>query len=110
MTTIHTLSVVIGATLQGGFGATITSGRNQLLQLGQTIKQLENTSRSITTFQTLHQDMLLAKQGWGEAEAQVKSLAQQMNQATGSSQALQHSFTQSQKAALNAKQAYLEKR
>jgi TP901 family phage tail tape measure protein len=106
----HSLQIEIGAALSGSFGATMSSGMSQLTKLGSTIKQLESSSKNIGQFQNLKQSTLTAKNEWAQAEAQVKSLAQQMNQAGPGATKLANSFEQSKNAAAKAKQAYLEKR
>lgn len=110
MTQINNLQIEIGAVLSGNFGATLSSGINQLSKLGSTIKQLESSSRNIGKFIDLRKSTLLAKNEWHQAEAQVKSLAQTMNQAENPSNQMIQSFEKSKVAASKAKQAYLEKR
>ncbi len=110
MTAIHTLSVVIGAALKGNFGATMAQGASQLNRLGQAIKQLESSGKTVGKFQQLQRDTLLAKRAWMEAENQVKSLAMQMAATANPSKALVAEFERSKTAALKAKTAYLQKR
>jgi hypothetical protein len=105
MTAIHTLSVVIGAALKGNFGATMAQGASQLNRLGQAIKQLESSGKTVGKFQQLQRDTLLAKRAWMEAETQVKSLAVQMAATTNPSKALVAEFERSKTAALKAKTA-----
>jgi hypothetical protein len=73
----HSLQIEIGAVLKGGFGATISSGVDQLSKLGSTIKQLEASSKNIGKFTGLQQATLSAKKDWADAEAEVKSLESQ---------------------------------
>jgi hypothetical protein len=106
MTAIHTLSVVIGAALKGNFGATMAQGASQLNRLGQAIKQLESSGKTVGKLQQLQRDTLLAKRAWMEAENQVKSLAIQMAATANPSKALVTEFERSKTAALKAKTAY----
>ncbi len=110
MTAIHTLSVVIGAALKGNFGATMAQGTSQLNRLGQAIKQLESSGKTVGKFQQLQRDTLLAKRAWMEAENQVKSLSLQMAVTANPSKTLVTEFERSKTAALKAKTAYLQKR
>ncbi len=110
MTAIHTLSVVIGAALKGNFGATMAQGASQLNRLGQAIKQLESSGKTVGKFQQLQRDTLVAKRTWMEAENQVKSLAMQMAATANPSKALVTEFERSKTAALKAKTVYLQKR
>jgi TP901 family phage tail tape measure protein len=106
----HSLQIEIGAALRGGFGATISSGTNQLSKLGSTIKQLEATSKNIGKFTGLRQATLAAKKEWADAEAQVKSLAASMKSVKSPSAEMVASFEKSKIAASKAKQEYVEKR
>ena len=106
----HSLNIEIGAVLKGGFGATISSGMDQLSKLGSTIKQLEASSKNIGKFTSLQQSTLSAKRDWADTEAQVKSLATSMKSLDAPSSELAASFEKSKIAASKAKQAYLEKR
>jgi TP901 family phage tail tape measure protein len=106
----HSLQIEIGAVLKGGFGATISSGVNQLSKLGSTIKHLEASSKNIGKFTGLQQATLSAKKDWADAEAEVKSLAVAMKSIAAPSAEMSASFEKSKVAASRAKQAYLEKR
>jgi TP901 family phage tail tape measure protein len=106
----HSLQIEIGAVLKGGFGATISSGMNQLSKLGTTIKQLEASSKNIGKFNALKTSTLSAKKDWADAEKQVKSLAMAMQSVDAPSSKMVANFEQSKIAASKAKQAYIEKR
>jgi hypothetical protein len=68
--------IEIGAVLKGGFGATISSGMNQLSKLGSTIKQLEASSKNIGKFTGLQQVTLPAwnKKCWDQLPELLLSL------------------------------------
>ena len=83
---------------------------SQLNRLGQAIKQLESSGKTVGKFQQLQRDTLLAKRAWMEAENQVKSLSLQMAATANPSKALVTEFERSKTAALKAKTAYLQKR
>jgi TP901 family phage tail tape measure protein len=106
----HNLQIEIGAVLRGGFGATISSGMNQLSKLGSTIKQLEASSKNIGKFNALKTSTLSAKKEWADAEKQVKSLATSIKMLDAPSSKMTAQFEQSKIAASKAKQAYIEKR
>jgi hypothetical protein len=88
----HSLQIEIGAVLKNGFGATISSGMNQLSKLGSTIKQLEASSKNIGKFTGLQQATLSAKKDWADAEAEVKALATQMRSIAAPSAEMSNAF------------------
>ena len=110
MSSQHSLSIVIGASFKGGFGATLKGSITQLTTLGQTIKKLEATGKSIGAFEQLKHTTLKTKQAWMQAEAQVKSLSQAIAKTATPSKALLSSFEKSKNAAHKAKHAYLKQR
>lgn len=104
------LSIVIGAALKGNFGATMAQGVSQLNRLGQSIKQLESSKKTINKFKQLQRDTFVTKGAWIEAQKQVKSLAVEIAAAAKPSKALIKEFERSKAAALKAKTSYLRKR
>ena len=106
----HNIQIEIGAVLKSGFGATMKSSAGQLSNLGATIKQLENSAKSIANFNGLRASTLSAKKEWRMAQAQVKSLAHEISATNNPTKEMVANFDKAKNSATKAKQAYLSKR
>ncbi|WCR59277.1 MAG: hypothetical protein PG978_000713 [Wolbachia endosymbiont of Ctenocephalides felis wCfeF] len=105
-----TLSIKIGAILDGSFSSTMTGGSAQLSRLGSTIRQLDTSIKSVSKFKELSRDTLVAKRSWKGLEVQVKSLAQQIKATAKPSKDLKAEFDKAKKSVIKAKKEYLQKR
>ncbi|WP_339045304.1 phage tail tape measure protein [Candidatus Mesenet endosymbiont of Agriotes lineatus] len=107
---MSTLSIKIGAILDGSFSSTMAGSSAQLSRLGNTIKQLDLSMQSVSKFKQLTRDSLTAKKSWKDLEGQVKSLAKQIKLSENPSKALQTEFNKIKLSTSKAKAAYLHKR
>ncbi|WP_339048006.1 phage tail tape measure protein [Candidatus Mesenet endosymbiont of Phosphuga atrata] len=107
---MSTLSIKIGAILDGSFSSTMAGSSAQLSRLGSTIRQLDLSMQSASKFKQLTRDSLIAKKSWKDLEGQVKSLAKQIKLSENPSKALQTEFNKVKLSTSKAKAAYLQKR
>ena len=107
---MSTLSVKIGAILDGSFNSAMTGSNAQLSRLGGTIKQLDASMKSVSTFKKLSHDALVAKQSWRSLGTQVKSLAQQIKEKGKIGETLKAEFDKAKASAAEAKIAYLQQK
>ncbi len=107
---MSTLSVKIGAILDGSFNSAMTGSHAQLSRLGGTIKQLDASMKSVSTFKKLSHDALVAKQSWRSLGTQVKSLAQQIKEKGKIGETLKAEFDKAKASAAEAKIAYLQQK
>ena len=98
------LSIKIGAAVDGSFNSAMTGSTAKLSQLGDSIKQLDSSLKSVSKFKQLSHDVFVAKKSWKECENQVKSLAKEP------SKTLKADFEKAKVSATKAKEAYLKKR
>ncbi|MFP3023215.1 MAG: phage tail tape measure protein, partial [Wolbachia sp.] len=75
---MSTLSIKIGAVLDGSFSTVIKGSSSQLTHLGENIRKLDSSLKSVSKFKQLGHDVLTSKRSWKGFEDQVKSLAKQM--------------------------------
>ncbi len=102
------LSIKIGATLDSSFNNAMTGSSAKLSQLGDNIRQLDSSLKSVSKFEQLSHDVLTSKKSWKEFEDQVKSLAKEIKATP--SKALKADFDKAKASATKAKDAYLKKR
>ncbi|WP_250294772.1 phage tail tape measure protein [Wolbachia endosymbiont of Oedothorax gibbosus] len=107
---MSTLSVKIGAVLDGSFSSAMTGSSAQLSRLGGTIRQLDTSMKSVSKFKELSRNTLVAKRSWKGLEVQVTSLAKQMKTTEKPSKDLKAQFDKAKESAIKAKTAYLQKR
>ena len=107
---MSTLSIKIGAVLDSSFNTVIKGSRGQLSRLGDNIRQLDSSLKSVSKFKQLGSDVLASKRSWKEFEDQVKSLAKQIKTTKEPSKALKADFDKAKASAIKAKEAYLQKR
>ncbi len=107
---MSTLSVKIGAILDGSFNSAMAGSNAQLSRLGGTIKQLDASMKSVSTFKKLSHDALVAKQSWRSLGTQVKSLAQQIKEKGKIGETLKAEFDKAKALAAEAKTAYLQQK
>ncbi|UPA54526.1 hypothetical protein MWH06_04175 [Wolbachia pipientis] len=69
------LSIKIGATLDGSFNNAMTGSATKLSKLGDSIKQLDSSMKSVSKFKQLNHDALEAMKNWKEAEKKAKKPA-----------------------------------
>jgi len=107
---MSTLSVKIGAILDGSFNSAMAGSNAQLSRLGGTIRQLDASMKSVSKFKELSRNTLVAKRSWKGLEVQVTALAKQMKTTAKPSKDLKAQFDKAKESALKAKTAYLQKR
>ncbi|WP_265021282.1 phage tail tape measure protein [Wolbachia endosymbiont (group A) of Icerya purchasi] len=107
---MSTLSVKIGAILDGSFNSAMAGSSAQLSRLGGTIRQLDTSIKSVSKFKELSRNTLVAKRSWKGLEVQVKSLAQQIKATAKPSKDLKAQFDKAKESAIKAKTEYLQKR
>uniref|UniRef100_UPI0033403259 phage tail tape measure protein n=1 Tax=Wolbachia endosymbiont (group B) of Pilophorus perplexus TaxID=3066160 RepID=UPI0033403259 len=104
------LSIKIGAVLDGSFNTVIKGSSNQLTYLGENIRKLDSSLKSVSKFKQLGSDVLTSRRSWKGFEDQVKSLAKQMKAIEKPSKTLKAEFDKAKFSATKAKEAYLKKR
>ncbi|MDN5248403.1 MAG: phage tail tape measure protein [Wolbachia endosymbiont of Tyrophagus putrescentiae] len=104
------LSIKIGAVLDGSFNAVIKGSSGQLLNLGENIRRLDSSLKSVSKFKQLGHDVFTARRSWKDFEDQVKSLAKQMRSVEKPSKTLKAELDKAKASATKAKEAYLKKR
>ncbi|WP_265030268.1 phage tail tape measure protein [Wolbachia endosymbiont (group A) of Philonthus cognatus] len=107
---MSTLSIKIGAVLDGSFSTVIKGSSSQLTHLGENIRKLDSSLKSVSKFKQLGHDVLTSKRSWKGFEDQVKSLAKQMKAIEKPSKTLKAEFDKAKTSATKAKEAYLKKR
>lgn len=107
---MSTLSIKIGAVLDGSFNTVIKGSSSQLSHLGENIRRLDSSLKSVSKFKQLGSDVLTSKRSWKDFEDQVKSLAKQMKEVEKPSKTLKAEFDRAKFSATKAKEAYLKKR
>ncbi|MFP3026907.1 MAG: phage tail tape measure protein, partial [Wolbachia sp.] len=107
---MSTLSIKIGAALDGSFNTVIKGSSSQLSNLGENIRKLDSSLKSVSKFKQLGHDVLTSKRSWKGFEDQVKSLAKQMKAIEKPSKTLKAEFDKAKFSATKAKEAYLKKR
>ncbi|QWE32401.1 MULTISPECIES: phage tail tape measure protein [unclassified Wolbachia] len=107
---MSTLSIKIGAVLDGSFSTVIKGSSSQLTHLGENIRKLDSSLKSVSKFKQLGHDVLTSKRSWKGFEDQVKSLAKQMKAIEKPSKTLKAEFDKAKFSATKAKEAYLRKR
>ncbi|WP_425383483.1 phage tail tape measure protein [Wolbachia endosymbiont (group A) of Melieria omissa] len=104
------LSIKIGAVLDGSFSTVIKGSISQLSNLGENIRKLDSSLKSVSKFKQLGSDVLTSRRSWKGFEDQVKSLAKQMKAVEKPSKTLKAEFDKAKTSATKAKEAYLKKR
>ncbi|KLT22671.1 phage tail tape measure protein [Wolbachia endosymbiont of Armadillidium vulgare str. wVulC] len=104
------LSIKIGAVLDGSFNTVIKGSSSQLTRLGENIRKLDSSLKSVSKFKQLGHDVLTSRRSWKGFEDQVKSLAKQMKEVEKPSKTLKAEFDKAKFSATKAKEAYLKKR
>ncbi|WP_341823105.1 phage tail tape measure protein [Wolbachia endosymbiont (group A) of Clivina fossor] len=104
------LSIKIGAVLDGSFNTVIKGSSSQLTRLGENIRKLDSSLKSVSKFKQLGSDVLTSRRSWKGFEDQVKSLAKQMKAIEKPSKTLKAEFDKAKFSATKAKEAYLKKR
>lgn len=69
------LSIKIGATLDGSFNNVMTGSAAKLSKLGDSIRQLDLSMKSVSKFKQLNRDAFEAMKNWKEAEKKAKESA-----------------------------------
>ncbi|WP_265030485.1 phage tail tape measure protein [Wolbachia endosymbiont (group B) of Athalia cordata] len=108
------LSIKIGATLDGSFNNAMTGSAAKLSKLGDSIKQLDSSMKSVSKFKQLNHDALEAMKNWKEAEKKAKesatAVAKEKKEKKEPSKALRNEFEKLKASASRAKEAYIKKR
>ncbi|MBC6686489.1 phage tail tape measure protein [Wolbachia pipientis] len=104
------LSIKIGAVLDGSFNTVIKGSSSQLTRLGENIRKLDSSLKSVSKFKQLGHYVLTSRRLWKGFEDQVKSLAKQMKAIEKPSKTLKAEFDKAKTSATKAKEAYLKKR
>ncbi|MFT4313537.1 MAG: phage tail tape measure protein [Wolbachia pipientis] len=107
---MSTLSIKIGAVLDGSFNTVMKGSSSQLTHLGENIRKLDSSLKSVSKFKELGHDVLTSRRSWKGFEDQVKSLAKQMKAIEKPSKTLKAEFDKAKTSATKAKEAYLKKR
>ncbi|GFR08136.1 phage tail tape measure protein [Trichonephila clavata] len=107
---MSTLSIKIGAVLDGSFNAAMKGSSGQLSSLGENIRRLGSSLKSVSKFKQLGSDVLASKKSWKGFEDQVKSLAKQIKAVEKPSKTLKDEFDKAKTSATKAKEAFLKKR
>ncbi|WP_353276272.1 phage tail tape measure protein [Wolbachia endosymbiont (group B) of Villa cingulata] len=107
---MSTLSIKIGAVLDGSFNTVIKGSSSRLTHLGENIRKLDSSFKSVSKFKQLGSDVLTSKRSWKGFEDQVKSLAKQIKAVEKPSKTLKAEFNKAKASATKAKEAYLKKR
>ncbi|WP_168464797.1 phage tail tape measure protein [Wolbachia endosymbiont of Ctenocephalides felis wCfeT] len=107
---MSTLSIKIGAVLDGSFNAVIKGSSGQLSRLGGNIKQLNSSLKSVTGFRQLGRDVLASKHSWKDFDRQAKTLAQKIKAAEKPSKELKVAFDKAKASAAKTKNTFLKKR
>nr|WP_253302689.1 phage tail tape measure protein [Wolbachia endosymbiont of Psylliodes chrysocephala] len=105
------LSIKIGATLDGSFNNAMTGSAAKLSKLGDSIRQLDSSMKSVSKFKQLNHDALEAMKNWKEAEKKAKESATAIaKEKKEPSKALKNEFEKLKALASKAKEAYIKKR
>ncbi|WP_281508792.1 phage tail tape measure protein [Wolbachia endosymbiont (group B) of Pandemis cinnamomeana] len=108
------LSIKIGATLDGSFNNAMTGSAAKLSKLGDSIKQLDSSMKSVSKFKQLNHDALEAMKDWKEAEKKAKesaaAIAKEKKEKKEPNKALKNEFEKLKASASKAKEAYIKKR
>ncbi|WP_353286483.1 phage tail tape measure protein [Wolbachia endosymbiont (group A) of Crataerina pallida] len=108
------LSIKIGATLDGSFNSAMKGSAAKLSKLGDSIKQLDSSMKSVSKFKQLNHDALEAMKNWKEAEKKAKesatAIAKEKKEKKEPSKALRNEFEKLKASASKAKEAYIKKR
>ncbi|WP_338405973.1 phage tail tape measure protein [Wolbachia endosymbiont (group A) of Longitarsus flavicornis] len=108
------LSIKIGATLDGSFNNAMTGSAAKLSKLGDSIRQLDSSMKSVSKFKQLNHDALEAMKNWKEAEKKAKesatAIAKEKKEKKEPSEALRNEFEKLKASASKAKEAYIKKR
>ncbi|MCJ7476516.1 MAG: phage tail tape measure protein [Wolbachia endosymbiont of Homalodisca vitripennis] len=107
---MSTLSIKIGAVLDGSFNTVMKGSSSQLSNLGENIRKLDSSLKSVSKFKQLGSDVLTSRRSWKGFEDQVKSLAKEMKAVEKPSKTLKAEFDKAKFSATKAKEAYLRKR
>ncbi|WP_065094564.1 phage tail tape measure protein [Wolbachia endosymbiont of Nomada panzeri] len=98
---MSTLSVKIGAILDGSFNSAMAGSSAQLSRLGGTIRQLDTSMKSVSKFKELKHEALAAKVSLNKLEKKLESL---------SGAPLKAAFDKAKASVAKAKEAYLQKK
>ncbi len=108
------LSIKIGAALDGSFNSAMIGSTAKLSKLGDSIRQLDSSMKSVSKFKQLNHDALEAMKNWKEAEKKAKELAtaiaKEKKEKKEPSKALKNEFEKLKASASKAKEAYIKKR
>ncbi|WP_353272091.1 phage tail tape measure protein [Wolbachia endosymbiont (group B) of Apomyelois bistriatella] len=108
------LSIKIGATLDGSFNSAMKGSAAKLSKLGDSIKQLDSSMKSVSKFKQLNHDALEAMKNWKEAEKKAKesaaAIAKEKKEKKEPSKALKNEFEKLKASASRAKESYIKKR
>ncbi|WP_395461632.1 phage tail tape measure protein [Wolbachia endosymbiont (group A) of Therophilus tumidulus] len=108
------LSIKIGAALDGSFNSAMIGSTAKLSKLGDSIRQLDSSMKSVSKFKQLNHDALEAMKNWKEAEKKAKesatAIAKEKKEKKEPSKALRNEFEKLKASASKAKEAYIKKR
>ncbi|KAG8290573.1 hypothetical protein J6590_079712 [Homalodisca vitripennis] len=92
----------------------MTGSAAKLSKLGDSIKQLDSSMKSVSKFKQLNHDALEAMKNWKEAEKKAKesaaAIAKEKKEKKEPSKALRNEFEKLKASASKAKEAYIKKR
>ncbi|WP_341822289.1 phage tail tape measure protein [Wolbachia endosymbiont (group A) of Clivina fossor] len=107
---MSTLSVKIGAILDGSFNSAMAGSSAQLSRLGGTIRQLDTSIKSVSKFKELSSGVSVAGQSWRKLERRVKALAQEMKKTEKPSKDLKAKFDKASTSVIKTRTDYLKKK
>ncbi|APR98630.1 phage tail tape measure protein [Wolbachia endosymbiont of Folsomia candida] len=108
------LSIKIGAALDGSFNSTMKGSAAKLAGLGDSIRQLDSSMKSVSKFKQLNHEALETMKNWKNLEKKVKdtavAIAKEKKEKKGPNKALKAEFDELKASATKAKEAYVKKR
>lgn len=107
---MSTLSIKIGAVLDGSFNTVIKGSSGQLFRLGENIRQLGSSLKSVSKFKQLSGDLSSSKKSWIDLTKQARDLAKKIQATSTPTKTLLVQFDKAKISATKAKEAFLKKR
>ncbi|TQF69538.1 phage tail tape measure protein [Pseudoalteromonas luteoviolacea] len=100
------VSVVIGAALAGSFKTVVGQSMNQFNKLGETVKQVESTSASVTGFKTVSQQLKATRDDIEGARTQLKQYQSALKQSQVAAQSYAATADNAAQSVITSKHSY----
>ncbi|KZN57475.1 transglycosylase [Pseudoalteromonas luteoviolacea CPMOR-1] len=100
------VSVVIGAALAGSFKTVIGQSMNQFNRLGETVKQVESTSASVTGFQAVSQQLKKTRNDIEHARTQLQQYQSALKTSQSTTLSYSEAADKATKAVISSKRSY----